>query len=54
MNNTKKTKAEKPFFARFLSKQELQQATGGDPGGGAQTNKFPSDGDDDFPTGGDN
>lgn len=56
--NTKSKK--KPFFARYLESQELEEVQGG---GGpfpvpttkplwdqAQTMKWPSDGDDDYPT----
>ncbi|MEX1366865.1 MAG: microviridin/marinostatin family tricyclic proteinase inhibitor [Nannocystaceae bacterium] len=54
--NTKSKK--KPFFARYLETQELDEVQGG---GGplsttkplwdqAQTMKYPSDGDDDYPT----
>jgi hypothetical protein len=39
----KKTQ-KKPFFARFLENQELEQATGGRP---LQTQKYPSDNDED-------
>jgi hypothetical protein len=44
--NTKKQPSsqtpKKPFFARFLEQQKLQDVTGG---GGAVTTKFPSDDD---------
>jgi hypothetical protein len=36
-----KQQGKKPFFARLLEEQELEQASGG------VTQKFPSDGDDD-------
>ena len=36
----------KPFFARLLEAQELEQATGGD----IQTKKYPSDSDEDVVT----
>jgi hypothetical protein len=38
----KKDTTKKPFFARLLEDQELEQATGG----GNVTLKYPSDGDD--------
>jgi hypothetical protein len=36
-------KDKKPFFARLLEAQELEQVAGGGGGGGPQTRKFPSD-----------
>lgn len=42
MNRTKKPLPTKPFFARFLEQQKLQDVTGGGP---LQTLKFPSDSD---------
>ena len=55
--NTKSKK--KPFFARYLESQDLEDVQGGGkpvPGttkpmfDQAQTMKYPSDGDDDYPT----
>ena len=43
MNHTKKPLPTKPFFTRFLEKQQLQDVNGGVP---LHTMKFPSDGDD--------
>ena len=39
----KKDTTKKPFFARLLEEQELEQVTGG---AGNKTLKYPSDGDD--------
>ncbi|HEX8434525.1 microviridin/marinostatin family tricyclic proteinase inhibitor [Archangium sp.] len=36
-------KDNKPFFARLLEAQELEQVAGGKGNGGPQTRKFPSD-----------
>jgi hypothetical protein len=44
MNRTKKPLPTKPFFARFLEKQALENVAGGGP---IQTHKFPSDSDED-------
>lgn len=44
MNRTKKPLPNKPFFARFLEKQALEQAKGGGP---VTTMKYPSDNDED-------
>lgn len=41
MNRTSKPTANRPFFARFLEHQKLR----GVGGGGNETHKFPSDGD---------
>jgi hypothetical protein len=54
MNRTKKPLPTRPFFARFLVKQALENATGG---GTIHTDKFPSDDDEvmtqKFPSDGD-
>jgi hypothetical protein len=42
MNRKTKELPSKPFFTRFLEKQELQDVTGGKP---EQTMKYPSDSD---------
>jgi hypothetical protein len=42
MNRKMKELPSKPFFTRFLEKQELQDAAGGRP---ETTMKYPSDGD---------
>ena len=42
MNRKMKELPSKPFFTRFLEKQELHDVTGGRP---AQTLKYPSDND---------
>jgi hypothetical protein len=44
MNRTKKQLPTRPFFARFLEKQELENAAGAGP---VTTDKFPSDSDED-------
>jgi hypothetical protein len=44
MNRKKKDLPSKPFFTRFLEKQELQDVAGG----GQHTLKYPSDGDETF------
>jgi hypothetical protein len=44
MNHTKKQLPTRPFFARFLEKQALENATGGGP---VMTDKYPSDNDED-------
>ncbi len=44
MNRTKKPLPARPFFARFLEKQALENATGGGP---IVTTKYPSDSDED-------
>lgn len=46
MNQTKKKLPTKPFFARFLDEQKLQEVTGGIVNPPDKTQKFPSDGDD--------
>jgi Serine endopeptidase inhibitors len=45
MNRKNKDLPKKPFFARFLEKQELQDVTGGDGRPPFVTHKFPSDSD---------
>jgi len=45
MNRTKKQLPTRPFFARFLETQALENATGG--GGPIVTQKYPSDSDED-------
>jgi len=45
MNRKKKELPSKPFFTRFLEKQEVQDVTGGGP---QHTLKYPSDGDETF------
>lgn len=51
--NKKKANAKVPFFASLLSKQEMQRTAGGGPTkpalDTAQTQKYPSDGDDSTP-----
>lgn len=44
MNRTKKPLPTRPFFARFLEKQQLRNTTGGGP---VVTDKYPSDSDED-------
>jgi hypothetical protein len=43
MNHTKKQLPTKPFFTRFLEKQELRDVTGGGEEQSKGTLKFPSD-----------
>ena len=43
-----KDTTKKPFFARLLEDQELDQATGGAATPPKTTQKYPSDGDDDI------
>jgi hypothetical protein len=51
--NQKKATPKTPFYAHLLSKQEMQQTNGGGPTkptlDQAQTQKWPSDGDDSTP-----
>jgi hypothetical protein len=52
MQNTKKLPA-RPFFARFLDRQDLKKIDGGTSAGSDSTDKFPSDNDEhaSFPQG---
>lgn len=55
MNKPETKPTKKPFFARYLETQELEQVQGGatkkfpSDGDEAQTQKYPSDGDDALP-----
>lgn len=49
MNRTsKRTASNRPFFTRFLEEQKLERVIGG----GRETQKFPSDGDEEVALGG--
>jgi hypothetical protein len=43
MNHTKKKLPPRPFFTRFLDRQDLKQVGGGSAGLSDSTDKYPSD-----------